>query len=128
MIIYVLIFSPVVYLGTRSVDRFNLILMIGVLVSYGLFIFTSAKSVQGSLLTYIDWKRAWPALPVLFTAFTYQLIIPTLMTYMDRNVKKVRLSIIYGTVIPLVVYVVWELLILGTVPVDRLILGEARGR
>ncbi len=127
MVLYVLIFSPVVYLGTRSVDRFNLILMVGVLVSYSLFIFTSAKSVQGSLLTHIDWKKAWPALPVLFTAFTYQLIIPTLMTYMNRNVKKVRLSIILGTAIPLVVYMVWELLILGIIPVDRLILGEQRG-
>jgi tyrosine-specific transport protein len=127
MIIYVLIFSPVVYLGTRSVDRFNLILMGGVLISYSLFIFTSAKSVQSSLLAHINWAQAWPALPILLTAFTYQLIIPTLMTYMNRDVKKVRLSIILGTAIPLVVYMIWELLILGIVPVDRLILGETRG-
>jgi tyrosine-specific transport protein len=128
MVVYVLIFSPVVYLGTRSVDRFNLVMMTGVLITYLLFIFFSAGKVEFSLLKYADWSKAWPALPVLFTAFTYQLIIPTLMTYMERNVKKVRLSIILGSSIPLIVYLIWELLILGIIPVDTLIQAKAQGQ
>lgn len=115
-VIYVVIFSPVVYLGTKWVDRLNLTLMIGVAASYFLFIAVSYKHVEPSLLTRADWSKAWLALPILFTAFTFQVIIPTLMTYMDRNVKKVRLAIILGTSIPLVVYLVWEFLILGIVP------------
>jgi len=127
MVVYVLIFSPVVYMGTRSVDRFNLLMMTGVLITYVLFIVFSAGRVDIDLLKYADWSKAWPALPVLFTAFTYQLIIPTLMTYMDRDVKKVRLSIILGSSIPLIVYLIWELLILGIIPVDTLIQAKARG-
>lgn len=127
MVVYVLIFSPVVYMGTRSVDRFNLFMMTGVLITYVLFIVFSAGRVDIDLLKYADWSKAWPALPVLFTAFTYQLIIPTLMTYMDRDVKKVRLSIILGSSIPLIVYLIWELLILGIIPVDTLIQAKARG-
>jgi tyrosine-specific transport protein len=127
MIIYVLMFSPIVYLGTRSVDRFNLILMTGVLISYFLFIVISAGHVDLNLLKFSDWSKAWPALPILFTAFTYQLIIPTLMTYMDRSVKKVKLSIILGSAIPLVVYLIWEFLILGIVPVEGLMQAKARG-
>ncbi len=127
MVVYVLIFSPVVYLGTRSVDRFNLLMMTGVLITYVLFIVFSAGKVNANLLKYADWSKAWPALPVLFTAFTYQLIIPTLMTYMNRDVKKVRLSIILGSSIPLVVYLIWELLILGIIPVETLIQAKARG-
>lgn len=127
MIAYVLLFSPVVYLGTRSVDRFNLVLMIIVLITYLSFIFLSAGKVTLSHLSYSDWSQAWPALPVLFTAFTYQLIIPTLMTYMDQNVKKVRLSIILGTSIPLVIYLIWEFLILGIIPVEQLISAKAQG-
>lgn len=127
MIVYVAIFSPVVYLGTHSVDRFNLILMTGVLISYLLFIFSASGSVDIKLLKYADWSKALPALPVLFTAFTYQLIIPTLMTYMRRDVKKVRLSIILGSSIPLVVYLIWEVLILGIVPIDHLVHAQASG-
>ncbi len=118
MVIYVLAFSPIVYLGAHSVDRLNLCLMAGVIGSYFLFIFVSADKVNISLLTYSNWSKAWLALPVLFTAFTYQVIIPTLMTYMERNVKKVRLAIFCGTTIPLVVYLVWEFIILGIVPVE----------
>lgn len=118
MIIYVVIFSPVVYLGTKWVDRLNITLMLGVAISYFLFIGVSHKHVDTHLLTRVDWSKAWLALPILFTAFTFQVIIPTLMTYMERNVKKVRLAILLGTSIPLVVYLIWEFLILGIVPAD----------
>lgn len=118
MIIYVLIFSPIVYLGTKWVDRLNMTLMVGVVTSYLLFIGVSYSHVDVQLLKHAHWSKAWMALPVLFTAFTFQVIIPTLMTYMNRNVKKVRLAIFLGTSIPLVVYVIWEVLILGIVPVD----------
>jgi tyrosine-specific transport protein len=118
ILIYVVLFSPVVYLGTKWVDRLNITLMVGVATCYILFVAVSYKHVQPSLLTHSNWSKAWLALPVLFTAFTFQVIIPTLMTYMDRNVKKVRLAIILGTSIPLIVYLIWELLILGIVPAE----------
>jgi tyrosine-specific transport protein len=115
IILYVILFSPVVYLGTKWVDRLNITLMIGVAVSYFLFIAVSYDHVDMHLLARSHWPKAWLALPILFTAFTFQVIIPTLMTYMQGNVKKVRLSIILGTSIPLLVYLIWECLILGIV-------------
>lgn len=45
-------------------------------------------------------------------------MVPTLMTYMDRDVKKVRLAIFIGTAIPLVVYLLWQFIIAGTVPFE----------
>ncbi len=118
IVIYTAIFSPVVYLGTKWVDRLNVTLMVGIAITYFMFIAVSYKHVDTGLLVRTDWSKAWLALPVLFTAFTFQVIIPTLMTYMDRNVKKVRLAIILGTSIPLMVYLVWEFLILGIIPAD----------
>lgn len=118
MILYVVIFSPIVYLGTKWVDKLNITLMVGIAITYFLFIAVSYKHVDTHLLIRANWSKAWVALPVLFTAFTFQVIIPTLMTYMERNVKKVRLSIILGTSIPLIIYLIWEFLILGIVPAD----------
>jgi len=118
MVIYVLVFSPVVYLGTRYVDRLNLVLMLGILVTYLLFVIFSADHVTINLLKRAEWSKAWAALPVVFTAFGYQSLIPTLMTYMNRNIKRVKLAIIFGTSIPFVIYVIWELLILGIVPAE----------
>lgn len=117
-IIYVILFSPVVYLGTRVVDRLNMLMFSGVIISYLAFVFVSYKHVNLEMLRTQNWPKIWVAIPVLFTAFTYQVIIPTLMTYMDRNVKKVRKAIFYGISIPLAVYLVWQVLILGIIPVD----------
>jgi len=117
-LIYTAVFAPVVYLGTRSVDRLNMLLISGVVLFYLGFVFVSIGSVQLELLNYSNWGKAWFALPILFTAFTYQVIIPTLMTYMERNVKKIRLAILFGSSIPLVIYLIWEFLILGIVPTE----------
>jgi tyrosine-specific transport protein len=127
-IIYVALFSPVVYLGTLWVDRLNITLMFGVYISYILFIVVACRFVDISHYSRIEWPKAWIALPVLFTAFTYQVIVPTLMTYMNRNVKKVRLAIILGTSIPLIVYIIWEGLILGIIPVEGLIEAATKGQ
>jgi tyrosine-specific transport protein len=117
-ILYTLVFAPIVYLGTRSVDRLNLFLISGVAFFYFGFVAVSVSSVTGKLLMHAEWGQAWFAVPVLFTAFTYQVIIPTLMNYLERDVKKTRLAIIFGSSIPLVVYLIWELVILGIVPVQ----------
>lgn len=115
---YTALFAPVVYLGAHSVDRLNLILISGVVISYFAFIGVSIGHVDSHLLSHANWGKAWIALPILFTAFTYQVIIPTLLTYMERNVKKIRLAIILGSSIPLGIYVLWEAVILGIVPAE----------
>ncbi len=116
--IYTGVFAPVVYLGARSVDRLNLFLISGVILFYFGFIAVSYSYVTPSLLTHAHWGKAWLALPILFTAFTYQVIIPTLINYLQRDIRKVRKTIIIGSTIPLAIYLVWELLILGIVPLE----------
>ena len=119
-IIYVAAIAPIVYLGAHSVDRINKILISGVVLSYFAFVVVSVNQVNFHYLSYSSWSKAWLALPILFTAFTFQIIIPTLMTYMKRDVPKVRLAIFIGASIPLVIYLIWEFLILGIVPSDGL--------
>lgn len=117
-ILYVLFFSPVVFLGALWVDRLNLGLMVGIAITYVFFVFSSISYVNPTLLARMDWGKMWWSLPVVFTAFGYQSLVPTLFNYMNRNVSKVRLALIIGTTIPLLIYVLWEFLILGIVPLE----------
>lgn len=128
VLIYVGVFSPVVYLGAKWVDRLNVVLMTGVLLSYFFFIYYALPHVSPSLLTHAKWTKAWHALPVIFTAFGYQSLIPTLYNYMGRNTGKVRRAIIYGTCIPLAIYLVWEMIILGIIPAAALNDALAKGQ
>lgn len=128
ILIYSGALAPIVYLGAHSVDRLNMVLISGVILSYIGFIAVSVGLVDFKLLEYSNWGKAWVALPVLFTAFTYQVIIPTLMTYMERNVRKVRLAILLGSSIPLAIYLIWEFVILGIVPTEGLIEAGKQGQ
>lgn len=116
--VYTAFFAPVVYLGAKSVDRLNQLLITGVVLFYLGFIFVSMGSVQPELLVYSNWGKAAFALPILVAAFTYQVIIPTLISYLNRDARKIRSSIILGSAIPFVIYLIWEFVILGIVPTE----------
>jgi tyrosine-specific transport protein len=127
---FTVIFSPVVYLGTYAVDRINFLLMMGLVVSYLAFISMGYKYVTPFLLMQQNWSASLLALPVIFTSFSYQGIIPSLVTYLQRNVTWVRKAIIIGTAIPFIAYVIWEFLIVGIVPlegVNGLIAAKEKG-
>jgi tyrosine-specific transport protein len=126
--LFVLVFSPVVYFGALWVDRCNLVLIAGIAITFLFFVSSSITYITPSFLTRMHWGKIWWALPVIFTAFGFQSLIPTLFNYMNRNVSKVRLALILGTTIPLVIYILWELLILGIIPESGLLQALKQGQ
>lgn len=116
--LFVLIFSPVIYLGTQAVDRLNVILMVGLIASFFGFVASGSGAIRPELLTHKNWPLSFLALPIVFTSFSYQGIVPSLRNYFHNDSKSVRKAIIIGSFIPLVVYIIWEGLILGIVPLE----------
>lgn len=117
-ILFVAIFAPFVYLGARAVDRINWVLMGGLIISYFAFILLGARHVDMAQLQVSNWPMSLKALPVIFTAFSYQGVIPSLATYMKRNARRLRIAILGGTTIAFVIYVAWQFLILGIIPLE----------
>jgi len=116
--LFTLVFGSIVYIGTKWVDRVNVLLMIGLVVSYFFFVSLGFSHIHVDLLKHSSWMKAFGALPIIFTAFSYQGLIPSLSTYFKHNRKILRLSIIIGSAIPFGIYIVWDLLIKGIVPVE----------
>lgn len=114
------IFGYFVYRGTRSVDYVNRFLMIGLVAAYFLMIFFLTPYVDRSLLGHIDWRYALMGVSVAATSFGFHIIIPSLVTYLDRNIFRLKTVILIGSLIPMLVYLSWEFLTLGIIP----ILGE----
>lgn len=117
-ILFLLLFGPFVYAGAHLVGRFNIFLMLGLGLSYLIFVVLGYPHVRSELLAEHNWSKAWMALPITFTAFAYQGVIPTLVDYMKRDVRETRLAIIIGSFLPLITYAIWQWLILGIVPLD----------
>lgn len=115
-LLFTLIFAPFVYLGAKVVGQLNAILMVGLIATFCLFVIFGAPYVRVEKLHYRNWSLILLALPISFTAFAYQGIVPTLVSYFHRDAKKARFAIIVGSFIPLVIYIIWQWLILGIVP------------
>jgi tyrosine-specific transport protein len=112
-----ILFGLFVYLGTRSVDYVNRLLMIGLIFSYASLALFLPPRIQPELLHHADFSAIWMAIPIVFTSYGFHIIIPTLSTYLNHNKRQLRRTILIGSLIPLIVYTLWELLILGVVPV-----------
>lgn len=112
------IFGFFVYQGARSVDYVNRVLMVGLAVSYVLMISFLTPHVELSLLKHTDWSLLWVAVSIVSTSFGFHIIIPTLTDYLQRDVKQLRWVLIIGSIIPLIVYISWELLTLGIIPLQ----------
>ncbi len=117
-LLFVLLFAPFVFAGAFVVDKINVFLMIGLVLSYLLFVLVGFPYVKPENLKQLDWSQMFLGLPVAFAAFGYQGIVPTLVHYMDFDVRKLRKAILIGSFIPLLTYVIWQWLILGIVPTE----------
>lgn len=111
------IFGFFVYKGMRSVDHANRILMIGLVIAYAAMVIFLTPHVEKSLLRHIDWGYILVGVSVIATSYGFHIIIPSLTTYLDRDVIKLRRAILIGSAIPLIVYISWEFLALGIIPV-----------
>jgi tyrosine-specific transport protein len=118
LLFFVLLFAPIVHLGAKQVDKLNAIFMLGLIGTYFGFVLLGMRHVNPSHLSGGNVWQGILALPIVFTSFSYQGIVPSLVSYMRRNISCVRWSIWIGTAAPFIIYVVWQYLILGIVPLE----------
>lgn len=117
-LIFILVFGGVIYLGTKVVGRVNAILFIAMIAAYVALVGTGITEVKTHLLTHQKWTTSLLAIPLLLTAFSFQTMLPSLTPYLNRNAKALRWAIIGGTTIAFIVYLIWQWMVLGIVPVQ----------
>lgn len=127
-LLYGVVFGGIVVLGIKAVDRINYILMIAMFLSYALLVGVGIPQISNERFITQDWSKVVFAAPILFSAFGFHNVIPSLTTYFDRNVPVLRRSIFWGTLIPLVIYLVWQWLIIGVVPESAIDEALAEGK
>ncbi|MBA3602701.1 MAG: tyrosine transporter [Parachlamydiaceae bacterium] len=112
------IFAIFLYLGTKAVDYFNRWMMAGLIISYLSLVVIGLPHIEVSRLYHKDWSLAFLMLPTMIISFGYHNLIPTLKTYFNGDIKRLRIAVIVGSAIPFLIYLVWELLILGLIPLE----------
>lgn len=117
-VIFVILFGSVFYFGNHFVGRLNTVLFLAMVTAYFALVGMGMREVQPAYLTYRDWSYSWVAIPLFLTSFSFQTMVPSLTPYLNRHASSLRWAIIGGTTISLIVYFLWQWLILGIVPVE----------
>lgn len=115
---FVVLFGTIVFLGTRPVDLWNRMLMVGKIVFFLTLVWIGTSYVQPSFLMRSDLSLSFFSLPILIISFGFHNMIPTIMGYMKGDIKKVKKTILLGSLFAFVIYIVWEVLVLGIVPLE----------
>jgi len=116
-VFFVIFFGYLVFLGTKTVDHCNRALMFVKIIAYLGLITIGMSFVEFNKLEYIDFKYMAFSLPILVISFGFHNMIPTLIDYLGGDIKRVKKSIISGALFALVIYLFWQVIVLGTLPI-----------
>lgn len=119
-IFFVTLFGWLVYLGTGAVDHLNRFLMVGKIGAYLLLIFLGLKYIAPPLLFYFNPNYALMSFPVLIISFGFHNMIPSLFHYMGGDRKRVRQAVCYGSLFAFGIYLIWEVIVLGILPIQEI--------
>ena len=122
-VVFLLVLATSVWISTKVVDRFATLLMSGMLISF--FLSTGSLLQSVTLGVVLDnqvagensyWRYAWAALPVCLASFGFHGNVPSLVSYYNKQAKPVARSILWGSLLALGIYLLWQLAVQGNLP------------
>ena len=117
VLLFTAIAGGVVCAGTALVDLFNRFLFSAKILFLVIMLALLMPHVHNiNLLTLpLEKGLALSAIPVIFTSFGFHGSVPSIVSYMNGNIRKLRTVFITGSAIPLVAYIFWQLATLGSI-------------
>ena len=117
VLLFTVVAGAIVCIGTHMVDMFNRVLFTAKIVLLVVMLTLMMPHIHHTnLLTLpIEKGLALSAIPVIFTSFGFHGSVPSIVSYMNGNIRKLRWVFIVGSAIPLVAYIFWQLATLGAI-------------
>mmetsp|Transcript_50598 Transcript_50598/g.152469 ORF Transcript_50598/g.152469 Transcript_50598/m.152469 type:complete len:420 (-) Transcript_50598:49-1308(-) len=103
---------------STSVGKVNKALLVGTGATFLGIIGVGAGTADLEALVALDNQHPEvlvDAFPILFLSLAYQSVVPTVVTQLEGDKEKIRKAIIGGTSVPVLMYLVWNAIILGNV-------------
>lgn len=123
--IFTVLIAAIVTFGTSSVDRVNRVLFTCKLIAMAAMLFFLTPNIQAEHLVNMPLEKGLiiAALPVIFTSFGFHGSIPAVVRYLNLDMKALKKVMISGSLLPLVIYILWQLATLGVV--EQAVLSQA---
>lgn len=115
-IVFTLIFGGIMYLGREKfVEKLNSVFVAIVLVSFLGLLLLAGEQVKTTQLLFQNWSALGSAVSVMAVALFYHNVVPVVVTQLEGDTRKIRQSIVIGSLIPLIMFLAWNAVILGSV-------------
>ncbi|MEH1965833.1 amino acid permease [Nostoc sp.] len=118
---FTLLFGGIMYLGREKfIEKLNSAFVGIVIVSFLGLLFLAGGHIQSAQLLFQNWSALGSAISVMSVALFFQNVVPLVVTQLEGDACKIRQSIFIGSVIPLIMFLAWNAVILGSVSPDML--------
>ncbi len=113
---FVLLFGGIMYFGREKlVEKINNVFVVIVIASFAGLLLLASEQVKISQFAIQNWTALPSAISVMLVTLFYHNVIPVIATQLEGDVKKVRQSIVIGSGIPLLMFIAWNAVILGSI-------------
>lgn len=118
-VLFALLFGVLLYWGSAQfVGRLNTALVAIVIVTFGSLLALILGQVDLSRWQVQHWEAIGTVVPTMFVAFVYQNVVPVVTAQLEGDGRRVRWAIWWGSLVPLVMFVSWNALMIGSIDVD----------
>ena len=123
--LFMAMFAALGIFGTESVDLVNRVLVAGLIGSFLGLAGISFPGISTDNLSRSDWLPLYPSvISVGILSFGAQNVIPTLLQYLGGDPIRTQRAVWIGSLIPLLMYSIWEAVFLGVVPFTDTVAGD----
>ncbi|AUS99467.1 tyrosine transporter [Nostoc sp. CENA543] len=113
---FTILFGGIMYWGREKfIAKLNSAFVAIVIASFLGLLLLGTGQVKSVQFLFQDWGAVGSAVSVMLVALFYHNIVPVVVTQLEGDSRKVRQSIVIGSAIPLVMFLAWNAVILGSV-------------
>ena len=124
VLLFTVLFGGLIAVGVKWIDKISRVLfssMVALLVIVVAFLLPEVNigsmlaTTGGDIVKGSELNGLWmAAIPIVFTSFGFHVCIATIVRYLDGDAVSLRKILIIGSTIPLICYILWLMVTLGT--------------
>lgn len=111
ILLFTVILGSFVVMGMKGVDGLTRVMFLGKIVAFIFVLIMMLPKAKLVNLTAVplDNLLVVSAVPIFFTSFGFHVIMGSINSYLDADIRKIRIAILIGITIPLSAYLLWQL-------------------
>ncbi|MEE2770020.1 MAG: aromatic amino acid transport family protein [Pseudomonadota bacterium] len=99
----------ILIMGTEFIDALNrlMIYVLSTIICIMLFVLSFRIEWSNWLIAPINFHEMFYLLPLVITGFGFQVVLPSIRGYLDKDKTSINRVVLIGSILPLVLYVIW---------------------